>query len=124
MSLSTRYEHKRENLWKDIKEDDDEGFIPIRSYFKQLGRGEQHVGGVAEPIPKPVVDFKRTYCPKKAIATLKRKMRQKTLWKPYEVNDWLGLLHYLEQCKAEGAKKCLLSWKEVFIIEGQPKKRK
>ena len=126
--MSTRYEHKRENLFKvfPVERDAEGNKIRIKgehfSFFVKRGSREQKVKGEkVVPLTEYNVKvytcwvrlmFRRTFMLKNS-----KKFRKKYIdipdWKAYSI---ASLQHYLEQAEAEKCKYMLISYKEKDML--------
>lgn len=114
--MHKKYEHKRENLWKEF----DAGVKGRHiSYFVQRANNEPTISG--KVFTKPQVDYTMLIDLIKIETLLKKKMQYKRTWKPYEVYDFSALLHYIDQAHKEKCKKVLLSKKEYAMISASKK---
>lgn len=137
----TPYEYRRHHLWKAYEDGMNViSYLQPPSFYRKLCRGVKKT--VYQP---PEQRFKILYEVDKALGqmqdllftkaltkTRSGKKVRKTLrkdianrhWGQYDVYDHMALMHYLRQCKKEGAKKCLLSPKEFAILNPETKKQK
>ena len=126
---SSSYEYRRNHQWKCYPNEDD-GYTKVISYLTPKLRGQQYDvrGVVFEP---PESHFTVMYDLTKAMSQVMDKIFTKKLTKgrritmrkefldmpEYDTYTWVALLDYLRQCKREGSKSCLLSRKEVAILQ-------
>lgn len=121
------YECRRDNLWKEIKEDSDNGYPKVISYFVKSGRTP--VSGEVFTPPSP--SFECEIDINKCFTAIKSKMMTKSgklrasmdNLKDYEVLAWSELLNYIwTEYRAKENEKLLLSKREWFMLFGTNKK--
>lgn len=118
-----KYSFRADNLWKELKEDDDTSSVKVISYFKPRARGEPEITGV---VYKPLSTSYELEIPiTKVFALLKEKMatktgltRKKMLDIPeYQIYDYGALLEYVRSEWMEGNRgNVLISKKEYSMI--------
>lgn len=140
-----RYEIRHRKLWGLMGGDSDPDNMPVViSYFHKRANSSPAIYSYNVFTP-PETQFKVLYEVDKALAQMQDKLFTKKLtklrsgrkirntlrkdisehnWTPDQTYDYFALMHYLRQCKKEGAKKCLLSGKEYAILNPETKKEK
>ena len=129
-SYTNGYEWRREQLWKDIKEREEETYPLVISYFNLRKDGVEVSGKVFTP---PAPDFKCECEIKDCFAKIKGKMHTKggslrvgmKDLKEYEITAWSSLLEYLRGEWKDGERgKVLLTGAEWWLLFGSDNKKK
>lgn len=116
------YSFRTDNLWKDVKEDDDISSVKVISYFKPRARGESEITGVV--YKPPSTSYELVCDVNEVLGWLKKKYTTQRFWKPYEGVIFAQIQHYLDQCLTEGYSRCILSKQEFAILQNKSKGKK
>ena len=129
-SYDNGYEWRREQLWKDIKDREEESYPLIISYFNLRKDGIEVSGKVFQP---PTPDYKCNCEIKDCFVAIKKVMTTKSGslrasmkdLKDYEITAWASLLEYLRSAWQEGERgKVMLTGAEWWLLFGDTKKKK